>query len=180
MLTSVIRCSRRVPGCFMSEQLCRNVRIVMVSPKPGESDLVLVILTMRAWAVWGGGWRLGIGLLIFLAACWSSVVVIIPPYLRSLQCGTISLCCHPLLISIALLVVAVQSPPLFGCLVTKGSNIISICWVLLLVYESGELSRFSNCPEISDILLEESLSSCFSRACDVVSIHDVCSTGVFG
>jgi len=78
-----------------------------------------VILSVRTWAVWNRGWPLGIALALLLAVGWIPGIPIILIFNKSLDFAV------------------VESPPLLGCLMIKGSNIAYICWILLLVNEFG-------------------------------------------
>jgi len=81
--------------------------------------LCAIILSVRTWAVWNRGWPLGIGLVLLLAVGWIPGIPIILIFNRSLDFAVI------------------ESPPLLGCLMIKGSNIAYICWIMLLINEFG-------------------------------------------
>jgi len=76
-----------------------------------------IILTLRTWAVWNRDWRLTIGLPILFVCCWGPIIGFIIVFVKSLA------------------FMPLTSPALLGCLVIKGSHIITLCWTLLLVYE---------------------------------------------
>ena len=47
---------------------------------------LLVILTLRTWAVWDRGRKLGFGLVIFFVVCWGSIVPFTVLFIRDLEC----------------------------------------------------------------------------------------------
>ena len=105
----------------------------------------LVILSVRTWAVWNRGWPLGIGLVLLLAVGWIPGIPIILIFNRSLDCKNLLVCVSRLHILINVVPVAViESPPLLGCLMIKGSNIAYICWIMLLINEFGGFDRIDS------------------------------------
>ncbi|TFK32625.1 hypothetical protein BDQ12DRAFT_479687 [Crucibulum laeve] len=77
-----------------------------------------LILTLRAWAVWNRDRRLSITLPMLYVGIWGSDCVIMAKFLASMKFG---------------------APPhvdFLGCFVTKGSSILYLCWVVLMVYEA--------------------------------------------
>jgi len=81
--------------------------------------LAEVILTLRTWAVWNRDWRLSIALPIFYIACFGVNIPLIVIFVKSLR------------------FLPIPTPPLLGCLAIKGWHLVSICWTMLFVYETG-------------------------------------------
>ncbi|KAF8632903.1 hypothetical protein AX17_004749, partial [Amanita inopinata Kibby_2008] len=79
-----------------------------------------IILTIRTWALWGKDWRLSIALPIFSAACFVPTLAMLHIFLDSLE---------------------FTPQPIrgtAGCFVTRADPILSYCYVLLMVYETGQ------------------------------------------
>ncbi|KAF9254513.1 hypothetical protein L218DRAFT_1009591 [Marasmius fiardii PR-910] len=85
--------------------------------------LSLVVLSLRVWAVWSRNLPVGIGLTMLLLACG------IPAYY----------CVAQFLKSMTLITPQTPFPNLHGCLITGGSHIVSVNWILMMVYDSGTL-----------------------------------------
>ncbi|KAF9260245.1 hypothetical protein L218DRAFT_872841, partial [Marasmius fiardii PR-910] len=78
-----------------------------------------IILTVRVWAVWERRFVVAIGLVIFLFACWVPAFIFIAQFLNAMR-FTIP----PL-------------PNLRGCFIAGGSSVFYLCWVCLMVYDTG-------------------------------------------
>ena len=97
-----------------------------------------VILTLRTWAVWDRGRKLGFGLAILFVVCWGTIIPFIVLYIRDLDCEkTYFAVICTVSNTVVLQVLWVDSPALSGCSIVKGSHFATVCWVLLLVYETG-------------------------------------------
>ncbi|KAG7086812.1 hypothetical protein E1B28_002736 [Marasmius oreades] len=79
------------------------------------------ILTIRLWAVWERSFWVGIGLVGFFFACWVPCCVFMASFLGAVKFGT-----PPI-------------PDFWGCFIVGGSEIIYMCWVLIMVYDTGTL-----------------------------------------
>ncbi|KAH8119839.1 hypothetical protein DFH11DRAFT_1556813 [Phellopilus nigrolimitatus] len=79
-----------------------------------------IILLLRTWAVWERGRNVGIGLSIWTAALWIPNMVCMGIFLKSLKFAPLPL-------------------GLPGCLVVSGSTVLSINWILLMIFEAGIL-----------------------------------------
>ncbi|KAL0569312.1 hypothetical protein V5O48_012657 [Marasmius crinis-equi] len=80
-----------------------------------------VLLTVRLWAVWKRSIPVAIGLVAFFLGCWVPCCVLFNTFLYSTQ---------------------FVKPPLpnsRGCFIAGGSHILYLCWVLMMVYDSGTL-----------------------------------------
>ncbi|KAF9270510.1 hypothetical protein L218DRAFT_40022 [Marasmius fiardii PR-910] len=80
-----------------------------------------IVLTIRVWAVWKRSTLAGIGLLVFFLACWVPDYALFARFLSSMEFAT-----PPL-------------PKFRGCFIAAGSHILFVCWVLMMVYDSGML-----------------------------------------
>jgi len=80
-----------------------------------------IVLALRAWAIWDRKKIVAIGLTIWTAAMWIPDFALMGIFLNTLKF-------QPL-----------PSPRLTGCLVSAGSTILSVNWILLMVYEAGIL-----------------------------------------
>jgi len=81
--------------------------------------LAEIMLTLRVWAVWNKDRRLTIVLPIFFLLCSAPIVKVKLMFVKSLA------------------FMPLVSPAFIGCLIIKGSTILSVAWCLLLVYEAG-------------------------------------------
>jgi len=77
-----------------------------------------IILTLRTLAVWNRDRRLSIGLAIIFVACFLPITGIIFVFLESVE------------------VTLLTSPVLLGCVLTNESHIISIAWIMILIYQT--------------------------------------------
>ncbi|KAF9260250.1 hypothetical protein L218DRAFT_962860 [Marasmius fiardii PR-910] len=79
-----------------------------------------LILTLRVWTVWERSFPAGIALMTFFLSCWVPGYVFLGKFLSAMEFA---------------------SPPFFfrGCFVVGGSDILYLCWVLMIVYEAGTL-----------------------------------------
>ncbi|KAF9260249.1 hypothetical protein L218DRAFT_619021 [Marasmius fiardii PR-910] len=79
-----------------------------------------ITLTLRVWAVWERSISVVIGLIVFFLACWVPSCIFLARFLSSMEFAT---------------------PPTLsrGCFVSGGSNIMSVFWVMNMVYEAGIL-----------------------------------------
>jgi len=139
--------------------LCR----VWVTPQnPFKLKLrnVAVILTLRTWIVWEKDRRLTYGLPILFWAVWITGFIIIGIYLRNargifwLQSPT-----FPRSFTFDTLGQISPFPRLFGCLVRNAGQILSVCYILLMVYDA--------CKSVSQSLQEE----CLLRASKKSLLH---------
>ncbi|KJA14982.1 hypothetical protein HYPSUDRAFT_149695, partial [Hypholoma sublateritium FD-334 SS-4] len=78
----------------------------------------IVILTLRAWAVWNQGTRLAIILCALFAVFFLPEFVFLAIFLRSLQFDTLS------------------NTQFVGCLVIRGNHILTGCWAIVLVWDA--------------------------------------------
>ena len=102
------------------------------------TSFLLVILTLRTWAVWDRGRTLGFGLAILFVVCWGTILPFIILYIKDLECEkTNSAMICTVTNKIVLQVLWVDSPAFSGCSIVKGSHFATVCWVLLLAYETG-------------------------------------------
>ncbi|PFH47304.1 hypothetical protein AMATHDRAFT_6910 [Amanita thiersii Skay4041] len=83
--------------------------------------LAEVILTIRTWALWGKDWRLSVILPIFFCGCFVPVFILLNVFLNSLTFTPLPI------------------PGTVGCFVTGANPILSVCYILLMVYETGIL-----------------------------------------
>ncbi|KAH8119853.1 hypothetical protein DFH11DRAFT_1739165, partial [Phellopilus nigrolimitatus] len=79
-----------------------------------------IILLLRTWAVWERSRSIGIGLSIWTAALWISNMVCLGIFLKSVKFSPLPF-------------------GLSGCLVVSGNTILSINWILLMIFEAGIL-----------------------------------------
>ncbi|KAJ7589035.1 hypothetical protein C8J56DRAFT_29663 [Mycena floridula] len=79
-----------------------------------------VILTLRVYAVWSRNKRLSILLPLFYAICFLPSFVILGVFLKTLR-------------------YAAPIRPDVGCIVSEGSALLFLCWILLAVYDLGIL-----------------------------------------
>ncbi|KAF9259422.1 hypothetical protein L218DRAFT_947647 [Marasmius fiardii PR-910] len=80
-----------------------------------------ILLTLRIWAVWKRSIPVAIGLIVFFLACWVPCYALLAKFLSAMEFTTLPL------------------PNFRGCFISGGSNILYLCWVLLMVYDSGTL-----------------------------------------
>ncbi|KAF9260251.1 hypothetical protein L218DRAFT_872849 [Marasmius fiardii PR-910] len=80
-----------------------------------------LILILRVWTVWGKRIPVGIGLSVFFLACWVPGYVFLAQFLSAMRFVT-------------------PPFPFRGCFNTAGSDILYICWVMMMVYEAGTLA----------------------------------------
>lgn len=79
-----------------------------------------VILALRLWAVWRKSLKIAVGLSLFFLACWVANFVVMGIFLNSMAFA--------------------KSPfPYPGCFIVAGSHILAVCWILLMVYDAGNL-----------------------------------------
>uniref|UniRef100_A0A0W0FE00 DUF6533 domain-containing protein n=1 Tax=Moniliophthora roreri TaxID=221103 RepID=A0A0W0FE00_MONRR len=80
-----------------------------------------LVLTLRLWAVWRRSTPIAIGLAIFFLGCWVPCFVLLNQFLKSMT-------------------FAVPPLPHFrGCFISGGSHILYMCWVLMMIYDTGTL-----------------------------------------
>ncbi|TFK33420.1 hypothetical protein BDQ12DRAFT_409981 [Crucibulum laeve] len=80
-----------------------------------------MMLSLRTWAVWEKDLRLGMGLLIFFLIIWGSAAAVIAIFLKTMTFRIL------------------DYPYFTGCLNDGGSPILSIVWILLMVYDTVNL-----------------------------------------
>ncbi|KAF9249722.1 hypothetical protein L218DRAFT_1067889, partial [Marasmius fiardii PR-910] len=84
-----------------------------------------IILTLRVWTVWKRGTRVTIGLLVLFFGCWVPAFVFLGKFLGSLQLGLL--------------------PHGRGCSISGGTNILFVFWLMMMVYETGNLTMLLIC-----------------------------------
>ncbi|KAJ8088358.1 hypothetical protein PM082_022431 [Marasmius tenuissimus] len=80
-----------------------------------------ILLTLRLWAVWKRSIPVAFGLVAFFLGCWIPCYILFNTFLNSTQFAN-----PPL-------------PHFRGCFISGGSHILYLCWVLMMVYDSGTL-----------------------------------------
>ncbi|KAF9267740.1 hypothetical protein L218DRAFT_995320 [Marasmius fiardii PR-910] len=78
-----------------------------------------ILLTLRVWAVWRRSIPVAIGLVMFYVACWVPSFVLFDRFLSAEKFAPLPL------------------PILRGCFITGGNNFLWVCWVLMMVYDTG-------------------------------------------
>ncbi|KAG7089134.1 hypothetical protein E1B28_010842 [Marasmius oreades] len=79
------------------------------------------ILALRVWAVWKRSIPVGIGLSVWFLGCWIPCFVFLGKFLGAME-------------------FAIAPFTKFrGCFISGGSNILYVCWVLLMIYDAGTL-----------------------------------------
>lgn len=84
--------------------------------------LVELIFTFRTWAVWGGGKQFTVALAVIFCAIWAGVFVDGFFYLKLTTHGPS------------------PAPDFFGCFIIKTTPILSIAYILLMLYDAFLLS----------------------------------------
>ncbi|EEB92982.1 hypothetical protein MPER_08428, partial [Moniliophthora perniciosa FA553] len=80
-----------------------------------------IVLTLRLWAVWRRSIPIAIGLAVFFLGCWVPCFVLLNQFLESMT-------------------FAIPPLPHFrGCFISGGSHILYMCWVLMMIYDTGTL-----------------------------------------
>ena len=101
-----------------------------------------VILAIRTWAVWQRDWRIGCGLIILVAGCFTPTCIFTVYFLRSLEC-TLPYCSWLSLFNFA----SPVDPPLYvgfrGCIgqVKRGGDAFVSVFAIGII-EIGELYDF--------------------------------------
>ncbi|ESK86887.1 hypothetical protein Moror_3404 [Moniliophthora roreri MCA 2997] len=80
-----------------------------------------IILTIRLWAVWQRSIPVAVGLAVFFLGCWVPCFIFLNEFLNSMAFTV------PLL------------PHFRGCYISGASQILYMCWVLMVIYDTGEL-----------------------------------------
>ncbi|KAF9260180.1 hypothetical protein L218DRAFT_962804 [Marasmius fiardii PR-910] len=80
-----------------------------------------IVLTLRVWAVWKRSIAVAIGLVVFFLACWVPCYVLFAEFLSATKFAILPL------------------PDFRGCFIAGGSHILYLCWVLMMVYDTGTL-----------------------------------------
>lgn len=80
-----------------------------------------IILSFRVWVIWQRSKVLAVALPVFFLACWVPTIFFEDLVLNSIAFGDAPYSPHS------------------GCFITGGKGITYICWIFLLVYESGLL-----------------------------------------
>ncbi|KAG7089126.1 hypothetical protein E1B28_010834 [Marasmius oreades] len=80
-----------------------------------------IVLTLRVWAVWKRSIPVAIGLVVFFLACWVPCYVLFAQFLSATEFAILPL------------------PNFRGCFIAGGSHILYLCWVLMMVYDTGTL-----------------------------------------
>ncbi|KAF9266799.1 hypothetical protein L218DRAFT_996361 [Marasmius fiardii PR-910] len=75
-----------------------------------------IVLTLRVWAVWKRNISVAIGLVLFLVACWTPCTILIEQFLHIMEFNDVKL---------------------RGCFLVRGSETFYLCWVMLMVYDTG-------------------------------------------
>ncbi|KAJ3866375.1 hypothetical protein EV359DRAFT_36785 [Lentinula novae-zelandiae] len=81
---------------------------------------LLVVLTVRTWALWENDIRLSFGLPIFFVCCWAPSFYVLHVFLQTQT------------------FIPSPFPQEFGCTYLGGQSVFYLCWVLLTVYEAGK------------------------------------------
>ncbi|KAF9262121.1 hypothetical protein L218DRAFT_945468 [Marasmius fiardii PR-910] len=76
-----------------------------------------IVLTLRVWAVWKRSTTVAIGLVAFALGCWVPCCVFLAQFLSALE-------------------FAIPFPHHKGCFISGGSQILYVCWVLIMVYDT--------------------------------------------
>ncbi|KAF9254760.1 hypothetical protein L218DRAFT_1042409 [Marasmius fiardii PR-910] len=82
-----------------------------------------IILTLRVWAVWQRSIPVGVGLVAYFFACWVPAYIFLGKFLAAMECK------FPF-----------PFPNFRGCFIAGGSYILYLCWVFLMVYDTGTLT----------------------------------------
>ncbi|KAJ8085930.1 hypothetical protein PM082_004749 [Marasmius tenuissimus] len=80
-----------------------------------------ILLTLRLWAVWKRSVPVAIGLVVFFLGCWVPCYILFNTFLNATEFAN-----PPL-------------PHFRGCFISGGSHILYLCWVLMMIYDSGTL-----------------------------------------
>ncbi|KAF9256492.1 hypothetical protein L218DRAFT_881608 [Marasmius fiardii PR-910] len=108
-------------GANLSTRTClvgHNIAAWSITVGIGFSE---IILTLRIWAVWRRSIPVGVGLVVFFLACWVPGYILLAQFLSSME-------------------FALPPIPSFrGCFISGGSDILYLCWVLMMVYDAGAL-----------------------------------------
>ncbi|KAF9258465.1 hypothetical protein L218DRAFT_1064988, partial [Marasmius fiardii PR-910] len=84
--------------------------------------LYSAVLTLRVWSVWRRSVPVAIGLVAFALACWVPSFVLTARFSRAMECK------FPV------------TPIIYahGCYIPAENNFLYLCWVLIMVYDTGE------------------------------------------
>ncbi|KAG7089069.1 hypothetical protein E1B28_010779 [Marasmius oreades] len=80
-----------------------------------------ILLTLRVWAVWERSTPVAIGLVVYFLACWVPCYVFLAQFLSAMEFAVLPF------------------PNFRGCFISGGSHVLYLCWVLLMVYDTGTL-----------------------------------------
>ena len=123
---------------------------------------VVVILTIRCWAVWNRDRRLTIGLPIFFFLSVVAVIVILVICLPTVQRELTWLATiHTLMSSFQ--DGLMPFPELRGCVLVSGSPVLFYAWIIFMVYEAGVLLHSRYMPSSFDTGVRNVLSNGFQR-----------------
>ncbi|KAF9260246.1 hypothetical protein L218DRAFT_872850, partial [Marasmius fiardii PR-910] len=85
------------------------------------THIATIILALRVWALWERRLIVAIGLVVFFCSCWVPFFVFLAQFLSAMKFTTPAL------------------PNFRGCLIASGSPILYLCWVCIMVYDTGIL-----------------------------------------
>ena len=106
----------------------------------------LVILSLRAWAVWKRDRRLGVSLISLITLTTVAEIYVTKIFIRDLQC--VSTICHiPTATDTPCQVSIKPYPEFVGCFLTSANRIVYLDWVVLMIYEAGKHSVLPWCTE---------------------------------
>lgn len=83
-----------------------------------------VILALRLWAIYDQSHRVALWLAIFFLACWIPNFTIMGHFLKSMG-------------------FAPPPIPYPGCFIIAGSPILAVCWILMMIYDAGNVVMMS-------------------------------------
>ncbi|KAL0953295.1 hypothetical protein HGRIS_004545 [Hohenbuehelia grisea] len=97
-----------------------------------------VALTMRTWSLYGRSRKAAFGLASFYIACWIPIVVYLQRFLQGAELRRLPMEGYS------------------GCFLVSGNQYLSICWILLMVFDGGILLAMAHQACISDTTIKGS------------------------
>ncbi|KAF9255795.1 hypothetical protein L218DRAFT_883287, partial [Marasmius fiardii PR-910] len=77
-----------------------------------------LMTTLRVWAIWRTSIPVAIGIILFFLACWVPIYILIGQFFQTMRLSPLSFYNLP------------------GCFIIGRSHVLSLCWVLLMVYDT--------------------------------------------
>ncbi|KAF9257697.1 hypothetical protein L218DRAFT_1015983 [Marasmius fiardii PR-910] len=105
-------------GSGLSAHYCKLNYTVIGWMGIGGIMLSEVLLTLRVWAVWNRRIPVAVGLVSLFVACWVPLLAVLGHFLSGMEFTTLPI------------------PNALGCAVGGGNNLIYVCYVLTVVYDT--------------------------------------------